>query len=308
MPRNVRWFGGLQIGTGVDVPHSQDEPAKRTGATKEPRKLQRTAYAAAKMQPKERYMPKGSKIKLKATGDADIDFGNIDIPEIDPSIFDFMPTDADAEPIVQTRYTKPKVYNVSDEHVTYDNALKLAKELRLGERYQRAHCLVSGDFIFGDFIEAYIMTYKIRVPRMTIATLSLNQNNVDSLYHLMRTGHIERLNLVVSAYFYGNERHALIPYIYEHLDMGDRFQLAVAGIHTKTTHFNTAGGKHIVIQGSANLRSSGNVEQFTIEENKELFDWYEDIYTAIIERYKTINHDVRHKELWAAITTKKFND
>ncbi len=252
-------------------------------------------------------MPKGSKIKLKAADEPDVDFGNINIPVIDPSIFDFMPTDAEATPI-ETRYTKPKVYNIAEEHVTYDNAVKLARDLRLGERYQRAHCLVSGDFIFGDFIEAYIMTYKIRVPTMTIATLSLNQNNVDSLYHLMRTGHIERLNLVVSAYFYGNERQALIPYIYEHLDIGDRFQLAVAGIHTKTTHFNTAGGKHIVIQGSANLRSSGNVEQFTIEENKELFDWYEDVYTAIIERYKTINHDVRHKELWAAITTKKFND
>lgn len=254
-------------------------------------------------------MPKGSKIKLKPTGaEADIDFGDIHIPEIDPSIFDFMPSDAEASPPAETRYTKPKVYNMTEEHVTYDNAVKLAKELRLGEPYQRAHCLVSGDFIFGDFIEAYIMTYKIRVPTMTIATLSLNQNNVDSLYHLMRTGHIERLNLVVSAYFYGNERQALIPYIYEHLDIGNRFQLAVAGIHTKTTHFSTAGGKHIVIQGSANLRSSGNVEQFTIEENKELFDWYEDVYNAIIDRYKTINHDVRHKELWDAITTKKFND
>ena len=289
------------------MPHSHDEPPKRTGTETEPRNCNGRHTQRHRCSRNNNNMPKGSKIKLKAADEPDVDFGNIKIPEIDPSIFDFMPTDAEATPI-ETRYTKPKVYNIAEEHVTYDNAVKLARDLRLGERYQRAHCLVSGDFIFGDFIEAYIMTYKIRVPTMTIATLSLNQNNVDSLYHLMRTGHIERLNLVVSAYFYGNERQALIPYIYEHLDIGDRFQLAVAGIHTKTTHFNTAGGKHIVIQGSANLRSSGNVEQFTIEENKELFDWYEDVYTAIIERYKTINHDVRHKELWAAITTKKFND
>lgn len=292
-----------------EMPHSRKEPPKRAGTTKEPRNLQHNGTPRRKTDRKHDVMPKGSKIKLKTDiDDMGIDFGNINIPDIDPSVFDFMPSDADASPPTETRYTKPKVYNMTEEHVTYDNAVKLARELRLGSAYERAHCIVSGDFIFGDFIEAYIMTYKIRVPNMTIATLSLNQNNVDSLYHLMRTGHIERLNLVVSAYFYGNERHALIPYIYEHLDMGDRFQLAVAGIHTKTTHFCTAGGKHIVIQGSANLRSSGNVEQFTIEENKELFDWYEDVYTAIIQRYKTINHDVRHKELWDAITTKKFND
>lgn len=52
-------------------------------------------------------MPKGSKIKLKAADEPDVDFGNIKIPKIDPSIFDFMPTDTEATPI-ETRYTSPK--------------------------------------------------------------------------------------------------------------------------------------------------------------------------------------------------------
>lgn len=252
-------------------------------------------------------MSKGSKIKIKKkVADIDVDFGNIQIPDIDPNIFDFLPTDADAEQPEPARYTKPKVYHVAERFVMYDNAEKLAKQLKLAEPYQRAHCIVSGDFIFGDFIEAYMMQYNICATTMTVATLSLNQNNVDSLYWLMKQNRVQRLNLVVSSYFYGNERHALIPYIYQRLDMGDRFQLAVAGIHTKTVHFATLGGKHIVIQGSANLRSSGNIEQFTIEENKELFDFYEDAYNAIIDKYKTVNHAVRHNELWEAMTTKKF--
>lgn len=253
-------------------------------------------------------MPKGSKIKTRpADTGINTDFGNIAIPEFDPAFFDLVPKEESEQPPEPARYMKPKVYSVAEKFVMYDNAAKLARELRIGEAYQRAHCIVSGDFIFGDFIEAYLVENRARVPDMTIATLSLNQNNVDSLYHLMRVGHIERLNLVVSAYFYGNERHALIPYIYQHLDQWqNRFQLAVAGIHTKTVHFRTAGGKCFVIQGSANLRSSGNIEQFTIEENQELFEFYNDAYNSIIERYKTINHEVRHKELWDTMTTKRF--
>lgn len=253
-------------------------------------------------------MPKGSKIKTKPTNVENIDFGNIVIPELDSSVFDFVPTNNDSEQKPpEARYTKPKVYSVSEKYVMYDNAAKLARELRIDETCQRAHCIVHGNFIFGDFIEAYIVENKARVKEMTISTLSLNQNNIDSLYHLMRVGRVERLNLVVSSYFYGNERNALIPYIYQYLDQWqNRFQLAVAGIHTKTVHFQTMGGKHFVIQGSANLRSNGNIEQFTIEENKELYEFYDKVYSTIIARYKTINHEVRNKDLWESLTTKQF--
>lgn len=252
-------------------------------------------------------MPKGSKIKTKPTTEIDTDFGNIVIPDFDNAIFDCLPSEESEQAPLDARYTKPKVYTVAEKYVMYDNAAKLARDLRIDSSHQRAHCIVHGNFIFGDFIEAYLVENKARVKEMTISTLSLNQNNVDSMYHLMRVGRIERLNLVVSSYFYGNERHALIPYIYEHLDQWDnRFQLAVAGIHTKTVHFRTMGGKYFVIQGSANLRSNGNIEQFTIEENKELFDFYDNVYSTIIERYKTINHGVRNKDLWEQMTTKRF--
>lgn len=103
---------------------------------------------------------------------------------------------------------------------------------------------------------------------MTITTLSLSQNNIDSLHNLMEGGYIGELNLIVSVYFWAHEIHQLIPYIYRQLDINDRFQLCVGGIHTKTTQFETMGGRKVIIHGSANLRSSGSVEQFTIEENE----------------------------------------
>ena len=230
------------------------------------------------------------------------DFGNFDIPEIDLDLFDFDPDDvADTE----NRYVKPKMIPMREDQIMYDNAQKLAREIKIdkGDRYD---VIVSGSFIFGDFIEAFMIHNKCCAKTMTITTLSLSQENIDSLATLLQKGYIQKLDMIVSDYFYSHERHQLIPYMYRELDIDNRFQLAVAFVHTKTVHLETLGGKKIVIHGSANLRTSGNCEQFTIEENPELHDFYEERFSPIIDRFKTINKTAPRKVQWKDMTTKRF--
>jgi hypothetical protein len=143
------------------------------------------------------------------------DIGNFELPDIDLDLMEFLPSDETEE----TRYTLPKVVPMREDFVLYDNAQKMARELRLGFG-ERFDAFVSGSFIFGDFIEAYLTTQNACAKRMTISTLSMSQNNVDSLHTLMEKGYIEELNLIISVYFWGNERSSLIPYIYKQLDIG----------------------------------------------------------------------------------------
>ena len=93
--------------------------------------------------------------KQQGTGKAiggDIDF-DIGLDDLDLSQFDVLDDDGGEEE--QTRYIRPKVRPMRPERVKYGNAVRLAKELRLdfGARYD---VIVSGDFIFGDFIEAFL--------------------------------------------------------------------------------------------------------------------------------------------------------
>lgn len=143
------------------------------------------------------------------------DIGNFELPDLDLNLVDFLPADETEE----TRYTLPKVVSMKEDFVLYDNAQKMARELRLGFG-ERFDAFVSGSFIFGDFIEAYLTTQNACAKKMTISTLSMSQNNVDSLHTLMDKGYIEELNLIISVYFWGNERSSLIPYIYKQLDIG----------------------------------------------------------------------------------------
>ncbi len=230
------------------------------------------------------------------------DIGNIEIPEVNLDFFDF---DPEEEADTENRYVKPKLVPMKTDQVLYDNAAKLARELKItpGSRYD---CIVSGSFIFGDFIEAFMVHNQCVAQKMTITTLSLSQENIDSLANLLHKGYIKQLDMIVSDYFYSHERHQLIPYMYHELDIDNRFQLSVAFVHTKTVHMTTLGGKKIVIHGSANLRTSGNCEQFTIEENPELHDFYEERFTPIIERFATIRKTAPRKTQWKDMTQKRF--
>lgn len=228
------------------------------------------------------------------------DFGNLGYEDVDKSLFNFDSGDFAFE----DRYLKPKASGIlHSEQVLYDNAEKLASKIEIGEG-ERADVIVSGAFIFGDFIEAYITQRECHCLKMTISTLSLSQDNVDSLRNLLVGGYVDKLDMVVSAYFYSNEIRTLIPYMYRQLDIDDKFQLAVCGTHTKTTTFETEGGKHIVVHGSANLRSSANIEQFTIEDNKELYDFYENCFGKIVENYSTIQKPIRVSKLWKLLDGK----
>ena len=200
-----------------------------------------------------------------------------------------------------SRYVKPpKCKDVPERLLKYRNAEQLAKDLK-PEKGMRVFVILDGSFIAGDFIEAFCVEHNLHVKQMTISTLSLSQNNVDSLKNLLGGGYVDELNLIVSDYFFSHERHGLIPYMYELLDKENKFQLAVAGTHCKLILFETHAGSKVTIHGSANLRSSGNLEHICIEENETLFDFNQEIQSSIIEKYKTINKAIRHETLWQQV-------
>lgn len=235
--------------------------------------------------------------------DLSLDMPDIGGIELDLDLGDFdLSASADVE--LETRIIKPKYHHpINQRMVKAERASGLASQINL-ERGMRVHCVVSGNFIFSQFLAALLIDSSIRAKRIVISTLSMSQDCIESLKDICDIGLCERLDLIVSAYFYSHERRKLIPYLYESLDYDDapfQFQLAVAGTHCKTILIETEGGAKLVIHGSANLRSSRSLEQFSIEENQDLYDFHVDYSDKIIAEYKTINKEVRAGKLWRSI-------
>ncbi len=224
---------------------------------------------------------------------------DIDIAEFEDDGMDLDDLDFGFE-TEQKRYINPGRKQIVSKPVKYRNAMQLAKQIGDIEAEDRYFIFLDGNFVYGDFIEAWIIHNQWNVLEMTISTLSMSENNVDSLKTLMVKDYLQELNLIVSDYFFTHERHNLIPYLYKELDEDNKLQLSVARVHTKICLIRTECGKRIILHGSANLRTSKNVEQLVIECDRELYDFNESWHKEIIEKYKTINKTVGAKDLWQA--------
>jgi hypothetical protein len=218
-------------------------------------------------------------------------------------IFDFrlekIDIDIELDKNYDCRYFTPKKSkSIPERYLKYKNAQKLGSELKIFKEC-RYFVFVDGTFFFGDLFETLIEQNNWRVKNLTIQTLSMNENNIDSLNNLIEGDYIENLNLIISDYFYSHERNDLVRYIYEKLDTDmASFQLAVAGSHCKIATIETECGIFLVIHGSANLRSSSNIEQLMIEENENLYNFVNEVSSNILTEYSTINKSLRRNKLW----------
>ena len=172
--------------------------------------------------------------------------------------------------------------------VKYKYAAQMAKGLKI-KKNTNAYAFVNGSFIFGDLIEALFVENNWHTEKLIIATLSMSHENVDSLYNVMYGKYADSLDLIISDYFFSHERKlkGLIPYMYDQYKDFD-FQLSVLRAHCKIVCFKNEKNEYITIQGSANLRSSGNVEQIQIVESKELYDYNIKILDELVDKGKTI--------------------
>lgn len=208
------------------------------------------------------------------------------------------------------RYRMPRVYDSIGQALLFDRACDLARAIELAPG-AREFVFVSGNFIFGDLLEALVTEGKIYPKRVTIQTLSMSHENVDSICNVLEAcPMMESLRLVLSDYFFSHERNkdGIVPYICDMLDRDDiDFDLAFASIHSKITSIETLLGGYVVMDGSANLRSSRNIEQFRIECDEGLYRFIEDFTDKVFRAYSVVNKDrkrpkgVRSHEMWGML-------
>lgn len=199
------------------------------------------------------------------------------------------------------RYVRPTVKPIPARKVKWEHAKTAAANLSITHG-DRIYFIVSGNFIFAEFIEAIIYKHNWHIKRMIVSTLSMSYDNVFTFKNLIKGNYVEQLDVILNNAFYVHERNGIVRALVQECDIDDKFQLAIAGTHCKIIQIETMDGLKITIHGSSNLRSSGNLEQGIIETDADIYDFNEQTHDAIITKYATIDKAVRRKVLWDAIT------
>jgi len=181
---------------------------------------------------------------------------------------------------------------VNPKHVVYRKAKELATSLDISKGGY-AYVMLSGLFEFSEFIEAFLCDRGHYCEEMTIATLSLSKDSALMLANCFHRGHLKKMNLLVSDYFFAHERkkEGILPVLFGEMKDFD-FTLGVTRSHMKAVCMelhSTGENAKVVMHGSANLRSSASFEQLAIEENPELYDFNYGIIKGLIDDYQA--HD-----------------
>lgn len=222
--------------------------------------------------------------------DFDLDFDLADFDLVD-----------DSEPQENVRILKPRMDAKELTHkVLFENAEQFVQQIDLTPG-SRTFAWLSGTFVFGDVIEALVARRDVGIKKLYISTLSLSQENIDSLKNVMLLmgDDLERLVLIMSGYQYSHEKVGLVPYMYDELDDGtNRVQIVFGRWHSKIITLETRLGHTITMHGSANLRSSNSIEQVMVEiDNRDLHDFNTGIMEHIAQHFGTINYNAPRTDL-----------
>lgn len=151
-----------------------------------------------------------------------------------------------------------------------ENAAEVVAHLPSGPN-ERTHAILCGNFVLCDLIPAILAARGI-AGHLRVATLSLSLANAEQLAGLLARGQITRLTLIVSHYFQQVERAGVFAQV-EAL-LGEIATIIVTRSHAKVICLRTLNGDSFVIEGSANLRSSDNLEQMFVVNDAETHDFH----------------------------------
>ncbi len=203
--------------------------------------------------------------------------------------------------------SKPKKFaDIPKRKIKAENAIPLAEQLiAIKEENSFVNCLIPGNFVFCDLLEAIANIIPGGID-LDIATLSYSYENVETFSRMFENKTMNHLSLVVSDYFYAHERRGVYRYTLDTLPLSQT-DIAVAGIHSKIHLIADTHGNYYSLEGSANLRSSQNVEQFVFIKSKDVYDFHKKWIAQLLDKYSVIKKcqkTLRGASLWEFITQK----
>lgn len=166
----------------------------------------------------------------------------------------------------------PLFYETAADGASFIDARYTAKDheliTELPSRNSTLHMIGTGRTSGWHLLEHLRKLAARPIRSLWISTLSMSLANVEALAAALDSGDIRRCSLVASCYFKSTNDEIWHRVFSELTARGQ----PVAGIrsHAKVSVLQFTARRWFVIETSANLRSSGNLEQYTITHSEQL--------------------------------------
>jgi hypothetical protein len=119
---------------------------------------------------------------------------------------------------------------------------------------------------------------------LRIATLSYNRRNLREMFGILDGPHPPRLTLLCSAFFRDHNKELWEETLEGFRGRGQR--CAAARTHAKVITLELASGAKLALEGSANLRSNGNREQFVLIHDAGVYQFHADWTDELVAKHE----------------------
>jgi hypothetical protein len=154
----------------------------------------------------------------------------------------------------------------------------------LPARGEALHALMTGRYDLMVLLTAILEQLPGPCTHLRIATLSLKLRNSYELLTLIDAGKVGRAAVLCSEFF---RDHNGAIYASLQAELGKRpggHRLAAARSHAKVVCMEMEAGDRLVLEGSANLRTNSNIEQFCLLNHAGLHDWHAQWIDDLVSR------------------------
>jgi hypothetical protein len=168
--------------------------------------------------------------------------------------------------------------------VTFDaRKVKIAADTirAMPKPQESVHVVVSQSFVGFDLLPAFLaLSGAVRFERLYLTTLGFSRDNLAQLEMMLRSGQVvpEECRILCGDFF--RRADSGLWDVGKLMAKERGFTFKSYRNHTKLI-LAVLAGRYYVVESSANLRSCQNVEQFTITQSRELFNfharWIEDV-------------------------------
>ncbi|MGH8743379.1 MAG: hypothetical protein ACREUY_03785 [Burkholderiales bacterium] len=147
------------------------------------------------------------------------------------------------------------------------------------------HGIMTGAFDLMHVVLAILNQADETCQHLRIATLSYNRRNLTELLHLLDTGSTKKLSLICSRFFreHGKEFH---DHSARELSARPGTRFAAPRSHCKVICFDF-GENTLALEGSANLRTNGNWEQFVLINDRQLHNWHAAWIDGLLDKHES---------------------
>lgn len=149
--------------------------------------------------------------------------------------------------------------------------IKNILEIGLPKHKEQLRLITMNSFNTSAFIE--LIAGREIIEKAILVIFAINYQAAQLLIDLVKIRNIKSLELIISSV--RNAGYSIKSKAVELLAMHKEIKMCFVNSHAKISAIKTERGNHYIIEGSGNYSYNGRIEQYVIDNDKELFNFTE---------------------------------